>query len=275
MTGPFRPSEDQVRCYLRRIGLTARPQIDAAGLMLMHRHHAQAVTWENLDMQLGHMTTTDPGAAYRKIVESGRGGWCYEMNGLLGVMLEALGFTVHRLCAAVMREMHGDFAIGNHLALVVELDEPWLADVGLGSGLLEPVPLREGPISQSGRQFRLEAIGTGWWRFHNAPGSMPPSFDFNPGLTDEQLLAERCLWLQTDPASPFTGAPVLQRYRDGYLVSLIRADLEQHAPEGITRTSLASLTDYRRELFETFDLQIDQSDRLWSLCQPEQTEYSD
>ena len=41
-----------------------------------------------------------------------------------------------------MRSSQGDASLGNHLVLRVDLDEPWLADVGLGDGALEPLRLR-------------------------------------------------------------------------------------------------------------------------------------
>ncbi|MGB1778531.1 MAG: arylamine N-acetyltransferase family protein, partial [Longimicrobiales bacterium] len=82
--------------YLDRIGFvgTARPDLDT--LKAVHHRHLLGVTYENLSVQLGERVGLDPAESYVKIVEGGRGGWCYEMNGLLAWALEEIGFDVMR-----------------------------------------------------------------------------------------------------------------------------------------------------------------------------------
>ena len=43
--------------------------------------------------------------------------------------LQEIGFEVTRMVGGVMRAIHGDQAMGNHLVLRVDLEEPMLADV--------------------------------------------------------------------------------------------------------------------------------------------------
>ena len=43
--------------------------------------------------------TTSPAEAFDKIVGAGRGGWCYEMNGLFGRVLEGIRVNEHRMLA--------------------------------------------------------------------------------------------------------------------------------------------------------------------------------
>ena len=71
-----------------------------------------------------------------------RGGWCFELNGTFARLLEALGFTVTRYSAAVVLCEPGtpDFA---HLTLRVDLDRPWLCDVGFGDSFTAPLLLDE------------------------------------------------------------------------------------------------------------------------------------
>ena len=144
--------------YFDRIGFTAEARPDLATLRALHRAHLLSIPYENLDVQLGRPLTIDPEAAFDKLVTRRSGGWCYEMNGLLGAALDEIGFKVTRMAGAVMREVRGDAAIGNHLVLRVDLGEPWIADVGLGDGTLEPYRLRAGPMESGGYSFRLEAL---------------------------------------------------------------------------------------------------------------------
>lgn len=268
MTPPLMATEegqDRLSDYLDRIGLNGTVRVDLETLRSMHRHHVEAVTWENLDMHLGVTLSVDPLSAFEKIVDRRRGGWCYEMNGLFAWMLELAGFQVTRLAAGVARDRIGEMAVGNHLALIVQLDQPYLADVGLGSGLIEPVPLAPGAFEQCGRKFFLEQMVDGWWRFHNHPDSAPPTFDFHLDVTDESLLRDRCHWLQTDPASPFWGLPIVQRYRSGQLHSLIGTNFSRHGPR-LESVSIADANDYAARLSRDFGLTIPDNNRIWQVA---------
>ena len=106
------------------------------------------------------------------------------MNGLLGWILEHIGFDVMRMSGGVRRVERGDSAFGNHLVLCVLLEEPWIVDVGLGEGPYEPYPLRSHSFTQDGFSYRLERLED-CWRLHNYPGSTAPSFDFRKEPADE------------------------------------------------------------------------------------------
>ena len=84
-------SVGRVEAYLDRLGLGA-PAADAAGLRSLHVAHLRRIPFENLDIHLGVPITLDEAAMYRKIVEHRRGGFCYEVNGLFGLLLRELGF---------------------------------------------------------------------------------------------------------------------------------------------------------------------------------------
>ena len=68
--------------YLERIDFRDSPSLDLDTLRSLHRSHLAAIPYENLDIHLGRSLQLDLGEMYRKIVLDGRGGWCYEMNGL-------------------------------------------------------------------------------------------------------------------------------------------------------------------------------------------------
>jgi arylamine N-acetyltransferase len=63
------------------------------------------------------------------------------LNGVMEKALKEIGFEVMRASAGVMRVQAGDAQLGNHLCLLVCLDQPHLIDVGYGGGLAEPLPL--------------------------------------------------------------------------------------------------------------------------------------
>src|SRR5438270_13953150 len=103
--------------YLDRIRDQGRPRPDRETLAAIQRHHLTAIPYENLDVQLGRPRTTDPAAAFDKLVTRRRGGWCYEMNGLMGWALSEIGFSVTPLATGVMTSSAGDDQTANQLVL--------------------------------------------------------------------------------------------------------------------------------------------------------------
>jgi N-hydroxyarylamine O-acetyltransferase len=119
--------------YFARIGFRGETRVDRETLFAIHRAHLLAIPYENLDVVLRKPVTRDPAAAFDKIVHRRRGGWCYEMNGLLAWALGQVGFRVTHMAGAVHRAAYGDATIGNHLVLRIDLDEPYLCDAGFGA----------------------------------------------------------------------------------------------------------------------------------------------
>lgn len=188
--------------YLARIQFEGPLSASASCLAALHRRHLLEIPYENVDVQLLRPLDLDLERIFEKLVTRRRGGWCYEMNGLFGWALREIGFEVTRMVGGVSRSLHGDAAMGNHLVLRVDLDAPMLADVGLGDGLIEPIPLVAGRHGVGGRDYALESLGDGEWRFRNHPGVIPTDFDLEERC-DEALLSATCAQLQADPESLF------------------------------------------------------------------------
>src|SRR5579859_975233 len=252
------------QAYFDRIGFAGEARPDLATLFALHRAHLQAIPYENLDVQLGRPLTTDPAAAFDKIVTRRRGGWCYEMNGLFGAVLSEIGFKVTRMAGAAMREIMGDIVIGNHLVLLVEIDGgPWIADVGFGDGSLDPFPLTPAAMTVAGYGFRLESMDEGWWRFHNHEFGGAKSFDFQVAPADPELLAGRCEWLQYAPESNFVLNAVVQRYRGDGILQLRGRVLRRVTPAGVTQETIASAEEWVAVLSRDFGLDVPEAATLW------------
>jgi len=114
-------------------------------LKSLHLAHTSRIPYENLDILLGRGISLEPSAIERKIVKEGRGGYCFEQNALMALVLEQLGFRVTRLAARV-RLLSTGLTPRTHQILLVECEaRHWLVDVGFGGwGLLEPIPLESG-----------------------------------------------------------------------------------------------------------------------------------
>ena len=195
-----------VDAYLKRIGYAGPLKPNSNLLRDLHRAHLFAVPFENLDIAFGREIICDEDAFLGKIVERHRGGFCYEMNGAFAALLSALGLRVTLLSARVPREDGTLSPEFDHLTLRVDLEEPWLADVGFGDCFLEPLRLEIGiEQPQDGSKYRIvEERGSlhveraepddRWKRQY--------SFTLTPRRLDE--FAAMCHYHQTSPESPFT-----------------------------------------------------------------------
>lgn len=257
----------QVQAYLDRIGFAGSPRADLATLQALHRAHLRAIPYENFDVQFGRPMTLDPGAAFEKIVGARRGGWCYEMNGLFAEILREIGFSVTEMAGAVMRGERGQIAHGNHLVLRVDLERPYIADVGFGDGMLEPAPMRDGVHRCEGYEFRLETLADGWLRFHNHTFGGAPYFDFRDQPADPIQLGATCQWLATSPQSVFTQTALAFRHRPGAVVSLLGRTLNKVGPGGKTTHLIGSAEEFVGMLRVEFGLDLSEAASLWpAIC---------
>ncbi|NNJ12859.1 acetyltransferase [Chloroflexales bacterium ZM16-3] len=251
----------QLDAYLTRIGYTGALRPDLATLCALHRAHLLAIPYENLDIHLGRRLTLDLPQIFAKLVDARRGGWCYEMNGLFAWALRQIGFRVRLLSGTVGRASEGDTVEGNHLVLLVELDQPYLTDVGFGNGLLEPLPLVAGRYHQGFLTYALTTDDTRWHFQNHAHGG--PGFDLR--LTPHRLadFAAACHALQTVPTSGFVRTTVCHRFTLTGIVSLRGAVLTEVRAEGLARRTIIDAAAYASVLREQFGLDIPQVAALW------------
>jgi amide synthase len=154
--------------YLDRLGLTGPATPDLATLRAVHKQHLRRIPFDNslnADAERGFEVLgdvrIDDDAVFDQIVAGGRGGVCYELNGLLRRLLTDIGFDVRILGAAVI-QVNGQFGPDlEHIFNCVHLDgEIWLADVGLaGPSFLEPLRITEEIQTQYGVDYRLVPDG--------------------------------------------------------------------------------------------------------------------
>jgi arylamine N-acetyltransferase len=89
----------QLAKYLERIGYDGEAEPTYECLTAIHRGHAFAIPYENLDVQLGRPLDFDTDRIFDKLVMHPRGGWCYETHILLEWALREIGFDVMQVAA--------------------------------------------------------------------------------------------------------------------------------------------------------------------------------
>jgi N-hydroxyarylamine O-acetyltransferase len=249
--------------YLERIGYDGPLRPDLETFIGLHRGHVTAVPFENLDIMLGRGTSIGLAAIQDKLVRHRRGGYCYEMNLLFAAALDRLGIPSRRQLIRT-----GDPLVDprprSHLIVLVDIDgRRWLADVGFGSGLSEPVPLdRREQFSQGGWTYRLtgpgpdgaqrlqELRGDTWATMYTATDE--PTYQVDVGVANENT--------STSPRSPFVKRPIVVHRRPDGERRLIGRSFTVVRPDRSTSTVTIADPDYRATLAEQFALDLTEAE---------------
>ncbi len=244
--------------YLARIGYRGATNPTAAALRGLHRAHATTIPFENLDIVLGHSPRLDLDDLQDKLVRRRRGGYCYEHSLLFGAVLERLGFTVTRLAARVgtLEQLRAR----SHMLLLVrdQSGSPWVADVGFGASLLEPVPFEDGVVSrQDDWSFRVERAPAGVWRLRSLLGSPADwsdlyTFTLEPQHHVDYVVANH--FTATHPSSPFAGHPLAMRTEPTFRLILRDHELLRSRPAGDDDPRSLSDDEVVHELTTTFGI---------------------
>ncbi len=197
-----------IKKYFARLGLEYTPDLkpDSELLKKIHLAHCTHVPYENLDMLRGIPTSLSEDALFSKIVEQGRGGLCFELNGCFGNLLRALGYTVTDYAARYLRG-ESTIPMRRHRVLKVQaIDGTWLCDVGIGEvAQREPIELTEGlEQPQFGEVYKLtkeDFLGWVLWDFHKGSWRKFYSFTEEPQLTVDFGAAN--FYCEMHPDSPF------------------------------------------------------------------------
>ncbi|HXI24988.1 MAG TPA: arylamine N-acetyltransferase [Pyrinomonadaceae bacterium] len=196
-----------ISTYLDRINHRGPLNADAETLRQLHVAHLRSVPFENLSIHAHEPISLDDESLFEKIVTRRRGGFCYELNGLFAALLRALGFQVTMLSAEVAND-DGTFSKPfDHMTLMVNLEDRWLADVGFGDSFIEPLRIDErGAQIQGDRAYRIEPGGdyVVMQQKTNEVDGWKSQYRFNLTTYQYADYLDRCLYHQTSPASHFT-----------------------------------------------------------------------
>ena len=196
-------NEFDLELYLERIeaekpSVLNREAIDR--LMFAQQSH---IPYENLSVYYGmEPIRLDPDSLFRKMVVRGRGGYCFELNGLFAEALKRMGFAAYSCFCRVQKGAKRIQPI-RHRGTIVELgQEKVFCDVGYGS-LLCPRSL---DLKTESRQhvrngvYWFEPAAPGWWNLHYQPG---PVWDESGNISQAQEQVELMVCLASAETEDF------------------------------------------------------------------------
>jgi len=246
--------------YFDRIGYAGPRAPTLETLHAITLHHATTIPFENIDVLLGRGISLTPETIFRKLVHDRRGGYCFEQNNLLLLVLRALGYRVTPIGARVRWQVARDATPARtHLFLRVHLPEgDWLTDVGMGGASLTgaialefdrelPTPHEQRRlVKEDGRLFHQLWTGTGW----------TDCCEFTLDVMHPIDCEVANWWTSASPASHFrTNATVARAGRDGTRKGIRTGEFtHRRGAEILARVPVTSDAQLRAILAEHFDL---------------------
>jgi N-hydroxyarylamine O-acetyltransferase len=247
--------------YLARIAYGGRIAPDLATLAGLHAAHVTAIPFENFDPLLRRPVPLDLESLQAKLVDSRRGGYCFEQNLLFKAVLEAIGFAVTGPTGRVRWMSRPGSPLGprEHMLLKVDLAQgPYLADVGFGACLLDaPLPLRADleqrtamgtfRLSRSDGLFSLDARQPAGWRTMYV-------FDLQPQIQADYELGN--WYTSTSPLVPFPSMLIMERLGRERRYKLINRTFLVEARDGevVDERALGNADELRQVVDEAFDV---------------------
>jgi N-hydroxyarylamine O-acetyltransferase len=256
-----------VDAYCQRINYHGSRIPTLATLQALVKQHTSAIAFENLDSFSGETVATDLPAITHKLLEQGRGGYCFEHNTLLWHVLQELGFKVSGLASRVRWNVPDEIVtpIGHMMLKVMIDDVPWLVDAGFGGLTVTAALQLDSDATQATphEDFRITQQGTNrtlcvWLNDH-----WKPLYEFDDR---EFLLPDYAVWnwfTCTSPVSPFTSNLMCARPVTDGRHALINNCYTWRGKDGQTVTRQLQSADELVDVLKTaFALRAPTSDKL-------------
>lgn len=191
--------------YLQRIKLTTELTATRPLLDEIHYSHLINIPFENIDITLGNRIELSERVILDKVLNKRRGGFCYELNFSLYLLLKTIGFDVTLLSARVFNGS-GYGEEFDHLLLLVNLNaEQIIVDVGFGDSFQLPFPIDGSVHKQEMSYYKVdnEQDVQTLWKSSDGEQWLPLYiFTLTPRRLSE--FEQMCIHHQTSLESSFT-----------------------------------------------------------------------
>jgi N-hydroxyarylamine O-acetyltransferase len=247
--------------YLQRLGFDAPPPPTLDTLCRLQQRHTAEFPFETLASLLRQPVPIDFESVERKVLEQGRGGYCYELNQLFLALLQELGFEARGITGrVVMNAPEGAWPARTHRLSLVTLDGVrYTTDVGFG-GMVPTAPLlldsREAQTTPH-EPYRIEDQDDGYLLRANVAGEWRPMYLFDLQRQEEIDYTVGNWYVSNHPESPFMGRLMVARTGDGLRKTLNGNSYAVHRIGQESERRLITDTDELIDLLENeFGLRV-------------------
>ena len=193
-----------IKEYLNRIGFdyAENPTLDF--LTKIQAKHLLTIPFEDLDIPSKRIELNLE-KIYKKIILNKRGGFCYELNGMLHWLLTSLGFRVDMLSARVFNEEKQKFGREyDHMVLLAHLTDDYLVDVGFGDSFRNPIKMPDGEVEDVSGVYKIVLSGENIYELlHKNENGWQRQYSFSIEPKRFEDYREMCDYQQDSPDSHF------------------------------------------------------------------------
>lgn len=212
--------------YFAHIGYLGPREPTLEALKSICSGHASSIAFENIDPLLGRTPDLALPVLHDKLINQGRGGYCFEQNTLLAEVLAKLGMTVTKLSGRVVWMLPAEAPVTprTHMLLKVEVADKkgssFLVDAGFGGQLLDaPLLLAAGQEQRTPKSvMRISCENETYTAEVQLPQGWVPMYRFT---------LEAHLPVDYEPLNWFTAAHPSSLFRHNLLIQIL-------GPEGRT-----------------------------------------
>jgi len=248
--------------YFGRVNYSGSTDATLATLHGLVSAHTRSIAFENIDSLLGRpIVDLSPQTLVDKLVRRRRGGYCYEHNGLMGYVLEELGFGVDRISARVVWPAGADTPLPaqNHNALLVtvpDVEGRFLVDVGFGGPTpTAPLQCAVRTVQQTPHgAYQLLEHGAGYLLRAEVRGGWEPLYIFTTHPRLRIDLEVGSWYVSTYPTSLFVNGLMAAIVTDDERYNLRDCNLTVRRREGTERIRLGSAAEVLNLLDSRFGL---------------------
>lgn len=242
--------------YWERLGLSHAPTLSANGLVEITQAQTRRMVFENLDPYLSRPVLLDAESLTQKLIYRGRGGYCFELNGLIRLILTQLGYQVRPHMARVA-DVDGVPGRRSHLLLEVTIEgRSWLVDCGFGrGGPLHALPLEAGRLEiQSGDAYRMRRHEDYGWVLERRQDGWQPLYAFHQGDFRDIDIEMANFYTNMWPTQRFRTELVAARPTERGRISLLNTRMRERHGTAMDDVELTSIVELERALVHSFGL---------------------
>jgi N-hydroxyarylamine O-acetyltransferase len=258
--------------YLGRLGYSSAPPPTLDTLRDLQARHTAEFPFETLANMLNMPVEVDPAAIQDKLLRQGRGGYCFELNRLYLLLLQALGFEARGLTGRVVMGGPEDvLPARTHMLVLVIIDGVrYISDVGFG-GMVPTGPLlldSEAEQATPHESYRLTLVDGTYTLRAQVAGSWRAMYLFDLQKVADIDYVVGNWYVCTHPDSPFRGQMIAARTGPGLRKTLNNGSFAIHRPgQASERVQLQSVEEVLRVLREEFGIRVPEHPELRPIIQ--------
>ncbi len=244
--------------YLERIDYTDEIEVTDDILIKLHKKHVYQIPFENLDVHYKRPFDLDIDRVYKKIINEGRGGFCYELNSLFNHLLNDFGFSSRIIASRIIDQ---DGTLGpelDHMAIYVKTEKEFLLDVGYGDLFITPLEIRSGVQYDGRNYFRIDKMNQHEYLLSMSEDGADFSkrYTFSLDVVRAEDFDNICLDKQTNPKSYFVQNVICTKPTETGRVTIFNDKFLERKGELKTETRIQGEDDLTRFLKEKFSIMI-------------------